>query len=347
MNNIIVALPVIEDYIGTPCYATDYAVAVGLNTKDPRNIVNMDDLFADFGPGPRVGFGWLAEAEDAERVNCVGLYGQYDWRGAGIHGVGVCPLFKNPRECGLGLVELNGQSVLTVDGQIAVYPKTYAGAEKSAEINREMEQGGDRFLRGYYTSDRARCDDLNAPMLPHRNWCRFFEGKMYCFVNCANVEDDVVMGLGERFRDGTEVKQKAYWFECEPIIAQYTRGGDIRTLELLTSIQFEPEDKFRERKFDRSTKLDINEFQIGRYLNGEFIKELVSNTKRYHAAVENEKKTNAGRKREFTVGRHVKIKCEGRVGVVRRLDLGAGTATLLVDKKPLTYRLDDLTPEKD
>ena len=61
-------------------------------------------------------------------------------------------------------------------------------------------------------------------------------------------------------------------------------------------------------------------------------------------AVNGRTSKDAGKKRKLQVGDKVKIKCEGRTGVIRALT--KDIATVNVDGKALKYRIEDLSLEK-
>lgn len=293
--------------LNTECEITDFAVHNG------ARMFLKDDK--------QIGQYWLAEGYGQNNV-CVQLFNSKPnilTISPERASVGVRVVIRNVDAkngvAGYGLRELDGRTVLTkrnvLDPEsvpgICVYPNRRVTDVSLVKTLNKIAEGGPNGNAHLGTT----C--IGDDMKDRGNFWYQHKGVHYCRV----VGDD---------------KTPTEWFSCDPIPASRhpQNDEDIVLDRIITSSPFHDGEV-------PSGYLDPDEYLIGRLLRG--LEFEFDNSTRCYAQ---EKKRVS-----FKVGDTVKIKCEGRAGVVKRIDPAAETATLSVENKNLTYRLEDLAAAKE
>ena len=100
------------------------------------------------------------------------------------------------------------------------------------------------------------------------------------------------------------------------------------------------------RGFKHGADIDIYGTKLSDFLNREFCNDLRKTALEKHkrpVSIDEVKTTTANDKKvsKFSIGDRVKIKCEGKEGIVKHL--AGDIATLAVEGRQLKYRTEDLT----
>ena len=242
-----------------------------------------------------------------------------------IQSAGVIPVFQNLEDGHFGIARLphmDNEGYLTYNGNIAFYPSDAC----------------DTSMRD------AVILALDSKVLPHMATGVIREGR-----NISNLENF-------KYQNHVYVNDRTSrtLYSCEPIRARYLKNGSIICLACVANGMVDKEvnikGRFEELGLKENDEYNTNDFFIGQFLNDHFAKDIAAITETKALKAEEQCIVNPPgyihpTSKLLRIGDMVKIKCEGRTGILKRLDTTKNTATLLVDNKPLTYRLDDLTPE--
>lgn len=268
--------------------------------------------------------------------------------------VGVVPVFTCPNEQGIEVAKYNGRDVLTINGKVAFYPQT------------KLSQTADTVkLRGQRTSDLIFIQEERANGLfggtshqPYANHVLSHDGELFCELR-KTVNRNKSNGNYNTFRDGTNCINREpanKYMRFEPIEAETLPNGNIICREALMAAIIDEKKDFknycRAYKLKPGDMIEVLEHPIGRYLNGVFWSSIQDATQRMAisaldvAGMKERERAQEARalKKVLCVGATVKIKYEGRYGVIKKI--AEDTAILAVDGRPLTYRIEDLMIEQ-
>ena len=234
--------------------------------------------------------------------------------------------------------------ILTFDGDPVVYPRTVCSSGLTRELDLKFKYGdaiGEAVATVSTDSVEITSDNENIQYRPLANPCFVHEGEIYCKLQKgAKLFNSIEH---EEFTNGQKAYDAcAYWFKCEPIRANFRTPTEIQVDEVLFGAQFEPQVKYEGLNFAPRMMLDIEQFQIGKFLNYEFltdIKKLAPVAAKYRQIAPAE----SARRKTLNIGQAVKITCEGRTGILKAIDRNQNVATIAVDGKNLKYRLEDVT----
>ena len=313
-----------------PYHVTDFAVAMGALCSNKTY---------DGKPAPRTGMVLTREVCNERELIVIDCAGRKNFARAGERECAIAPVIEPGDSC-FSTIVVGGVEYLTHNGIICLYPRTYVGPEMCRELNMRFSMGGVLKTCGKVTSDGATMTsslttNWNTPFKHNLNLCFETANKeVYCLVRNAHCADK-----NSYFSDGTPVSENnEYWFRCESIRASRMKNGNIAFAEGIAVAQFETQDEFESQKFKRGTILDTNDFRIGKFLNDVLLMDIEDLTNLN--TIGTVKAADGKRRVTLAVGARVKIKCEGREGIVKKLD--QGVATLDVSGKPLRYRTEDL-----
>ena len=253
----------------------------------------------------------------------------------------VIPAFRGVPGGGFDVccVAREAKFFLTYEGNVAFYPQARV-SDKDFEtigalnaIRRERGQEGKRHAV-HHLRVKIDADDLT-------NWTPedavapvyMFGGKAYAHV----------IGIGD---------DPDTWHLCEPIEVRGSENGNyIAARPLINAPMCEPGLEFVTYQVQSGLKdgdeMDTDGLLIGKYLNEGFLEDVKSlanimRVKKDEFVAMRTDARIAEKLARFNIGDRVKIKCEGRAGVVVALDRNIEVATLKVDNKSLKYRFDDL-----
>ena len=333
-----VTLPGRDECSAVTCAVTDFAVATGAICERGFALIGKDEK--------KVGTIWTREANPPSTIRIVRRHkshvNQFVSEGPDRWASCAAPTIERPEAEGFALSTKVGPEdtqFLMYNHHFVVYPQTKVPHKKAEELFLKIEKEKPTLWVGHYCSDGRKLIDMRsdgaaAPFELEKNMVCKDDDKLYCLCCSPRPYDN-----DSEFRDKTHCfPTEYYWFKCEPIAAKAVAGGAIQIVDGLFPAQFSPYDEFKNKTI--SEVLDTDQFQIGRFLNNEFKGDLIRSVEMLYGITAGNGAN--GRRAKFSVGDTVKIKCEGRTGVVKKL--GSDTALLLVGSRPLTYRLDDLAP---
>jgi hypothetical protein len=191
---------------------------------------------------------------------------------AGRRFVAAFPRFQNPEESLIAASKASGIGHLTISGKTPLYPQTKADQKTTKEILAAMKQNKLEWINNHTASDATPLDaDLSVPYKRQTNkWCKW-NGEQYAYVEHAKSADEDSV-----FRDGTKCRDgEGYFFKCEPVRAFYDKDGSVQFREGLVGTQFEPQDEYEKRNFKGGEELDTDEFAYGKFMNEEFLPDLM------------------------------------------------------------------------
>ena len=327
---------------------TDWAIATGAMAGH--------DIYPSDNKKKRGGYYWVAEAHDRTSVETVSAGGGYDEAClAGDHSNCVLPVFnltESPDASGIFPAHYgsgaNQKTYLAIGGRLAYYPQTICAPDLSKTLEHDIIEAGHHDISitcfsAHYPD--SHYDDLNDVPRPKRYPAYRYKGALYCRLDEANPQDSDSV-----FTDGSKCHHRTpYWFHCEPVEVEYGGApGQIRATELLAAWWFELQQDFENLTLKRGAELNPNKFEIGRFLNKIFLPELAQSAKVMAVNVVPAPRF-VGRlqalNQTLKPNMHVKIKCEGRVGIIKTVNSKDEVATVAIDGKHLKYRLEDLTLE--
>ena len=340
MGEFKITLPLVTEAGATAFPVSDFAIATGA-VAHPNRAASHSPQFSTAI--------WTREAGSDLTVYAISYAGRAETNYPGHHSICVAPRLINPEAGGFGLIKDGGKTYLSHGGDLVYYPQT---VEDNQEVLNSINPNEDT-IAAYITSDNAPskdgCDDnYDVPIVRRNNNCVVHgDGKVYCRVNTPRPHFGVASRYydGALFSNGEKCKvseSHSYMFRCEPIAA-HRAADNIQIATGLVAAQFEPCNKFNKLKATTCQELDTDRFAIGEFLNND----LLAGAIRLSELINNPKSVNFERKlRRIEVGGRVKIKCEGRVGIAKRVDAEHGLVTLDVGGRALVYRSEDLEAAK-
>jgi len=264
LHNELYEKPFSANDCGKPFYASDYSVAMGTHCYMYFNNIN--------GEQKKAGSVWLREAQDERGFLTVGVDGHRNWAVVGARHTGVAPRFQNPEKSGIATDEVNGKTVLTINGKVALYPQTRVSDRMIEELDDALNSGG-LIQNGEFISDQESNESTNSPFKKQVNKTYNYNGKTYCFV-----EKTKSYNMYSKFREGGNCENwKSYWFLCEPIEVEKCKDGAIQCKEILSTCQFEV-DGVDIKNLLNDDELNTDDFAIGNFLNDHFLQDLIRST---------------------------------------------------------------------
>ena len=258
--------------------------------------------------------------------------------------VGVRPVIRNARDGGFGIMVVDEEKYLSHDNGVPLYPqsKVAPGAiEDGLELALKI-RGDERHL-----SESTLVCSRNNPdnVLP---WIEY-NGFWYVKVDNIDPTNFVKYSNGQ---DPLEMEERSGWFRLEPLRAHFISPTGPSDIVIDAAIAACPFGVSGAKGISAAGPVDTDKHRIGKFLHsvGMELKNsaarcIPQNAKteldvvRAFRGVELENATL----RDLTQGVEVKIKCEGRTGIVKAIDRTRGLATLSVGGKHLKYRLEDLS----
>ena len=373
-----ISLPCKQDFLSIWTYpdATDFAIATGLQCSSSNALLNQSIPEAIWtGELGAIRHGAKPIAYRPGNTTPQLRYDAIDDHSATLSPdeitCGVVPMFletSNPDrvtiKSPIGMAVYENDDVLTIDGRVAFYPKSLipndaknepllTQLEKYRKISANIVASINTVQRIQGTGLFKKSSDI---IVPHETY--LLGNNLYTYVVHPKSyhQSQYNKFSNGKICLGHPDQISGMWFACEPISVavdtnrQFPNEKIICTDALLNMPFEDPKTLNKMCKLYKPGDDISEEANIYKLLNSVFLNNIrltaAQMNIRPNKTIDTQDDAPAQTKLvKFKIGDTVKIKCEGRTGVVKKIDQNTETATLNVNGKTLTYRTDDLILE--